>query len=308
MNENLILIEKINKFIKPLADLLLFLFTTQTGMLVLSFTFLLFLILKVANRVNQTKLLYDASRHSGIPLAAFLRIVFEEIGSFAAKIFANITTLAVIVFLMLGIVTISFTINAVDNFFKNEQKIKELKQVVKNLNQNYKVAKVEITDYNLLGDTTKIKVSFYDYSKTNQITNVQQINLPGKDIYFVSLVMNFDYSLIETGRNINIALPFAVFTSKMKQEDAIKLNYADSLGIPLIFKRDTNDVYGINYTTYNDRLKEIVEFIDNPKKAKEAGIRSQYNAAPHFVKVITKGQTFYIIVEQTGGLVLKPEL
>lgn len=308
MNENLMIIDKINKFIKPLSDFLLFLFTTQTGIIVLTATFLLFLILKVANRVSQTKLLYDASRRSGIPFGTFVGIVLEEIGSFAAKIFANITTLAVIVFLMLGIVTISFTINAVDNFFKNEQKIKELKQVVKNLNQNYKVAKVEVTDYDQFRDSTKLKISFYDYSKSNQITNIQNLSLPGRDIYFVSLVMNFDYSLIETGSKVNIAIPFAVYSSKMKQEDAVKLNFADSLGIPLIFKRDTNDVYGIAYNSYNDRLKEIAEFMNNPQKAKEEGVRSQYNAAPHFVKIITKGQVFYIIVEQTGGLVLKPEL
>lgn len=308
MNDNLIVIEKINKFIKPLADFLLFLFTTQIGLLILAISFLLFLILKVINRVSQTKLLYDASRRSGIPFGVFLRIVFEEIGSFVSKIFANITTLAVIVFLMLGIVTISFTINAVDTFFKNEQKIKELKQVVKNLNQNYKVAKVEVTEYDPFRDSTKIKISFYDYSKSNQITNEQNLSLLGRDVYFVSLVMNFDYSLIETGSKINIAIPFAVYTSKMKQQDAIKLNYADSLGIPLIFKRDTNDIYGIEYNTFNERLKEIAQYLDDPNKAKQAGIRSQYNAAPHFVKVITKGQVFYIMVEQTGGLVLKSEL
>ena len=52
---------------------------------------------------------------------------------------------------------------------------------------------------------------------------------------------------------------------------------------------------------------EILEYMNDEDKARQAGIRSFYTTAPNFVKALSKGQTFIIWIEQTGGLVIKQE-
>ncbi len=67
------------------------------------------------------------------------------------------------------------------------------------------------------------------------------------------------------------------------------------------------NLYGLDIDTYNERMKEILVYMNDKEKAREAGIRSFYSTAPNFVKALRKGQTFIIWIEQTGGLVIKQE-
>lgn len=308
MNEALELLQKINWFLKPISEFIIFLFTTKLGItLFVIFVFFIFL-MAVGNKLRQRKLLTRAATNkTKLPIRDFFAILTEEIVSVFAKLVSNITILAVVLFLMLAIVGLSATFSTVDSFIANQQKIKEMKQVVKNLNQRYKVAKVEILDYDYRLDSTKMQISFYDYANNGYSPQNQIITLPGQNIYFSTFVMNFDYSIIEAGKEINIALPYLVFSEKMTQNDGIHLNVKDSSGVPLIFSRKKEDLYGINEQTYNENLKEIVSFMNDEEKAREAGIRSFYSSSPNFVKALRKGQVFIIWIEQTGGLVIKQE-
>ena len=110
-------------------------------------------------------------------------------------------------------------------------------------------------------------------------------------------------SEISTGTSKNIVLPYRIFSEKMPQEEGISLNLKDENGIPLIFKRGENEIYGMEVEKYTKHIQEIMSYITDEKKAKMAGIRSVYGNAVH--KKVRKGETFTIWVEQTGGLVIK---
>lgn len=308
MDKSLEILQKINWFIKPISDFIIFLFTTKLGIILFLISSLVFLWLTIYNNLKERQLLHiSASNSTKIPFSDFFAIVTQEIIKIFTKIISNITVLIVVLFLMLAIVGLSTTFTTLNNFFNNQQKIKELSIVVKNLSQKYKVAKIEILDFNPRTDSTKLKVEFFDYASNSYIPKDQIIALPGHDIYFLTYVMNFGYSEIENGENINIAIPYVIFSEKLAQNSGIQLNLKDSDGVPYIFHRDTNDLYGVQIDTYNENMKQIIDYMNNPDLARQAGIRSSYSAAPHFVKALRAGQTFVIWIEQTGGLVIKQD-
>ncbi|MBN2662097.1 MAG: hypothetical protein JXR68_00485 [Bacteroidales bacterium] len=308
MDKSLEILQKINWFIKPISDFIIFIFTTKLGIILFILSILFFLWLSVYNNLKQRKLIYKTATNSTkIPLTDFFAVITEEIIKIFTKIISNITVLIVVLFLMLAIVGLSTTFTTLNNFFTNQQKIKELSLVVKNLNQKYKVAKIEILEFNPRTDTTKLNVKFFDYASNSYIPKNQTITIPGHDIYFLTYVMNFGYSEIENGENINIAIPYLIFSEKLAQSSGIHLNLKDDDGVPYIFHRDTSDLYGVQIDTYNKNMKQIIEYMNNPNIARKAGIRSSYSAAPHFVKALRAGQTFVIWIEQTGGLVIKQD-
>jgi myo-inositol-hexaphosphate 3-phosphohydrolase len=87
------------------------------------------------------------------------------------------------------------------------------------------------------------------------------------------------------------------------QERGVPLAINDENGVPLIFKRDSLKVYGMTPQRYNQRLKEIMEYLTDSEKARLAGIRSVYGNAVH--KRVNTGDVLDIWVEQTGGIVIK---
>jgi hypothetical protein len=102
-------------------------------------------------------------------------------------------------------------------------------------------------------------------------------------------------------------MPYKIFSEEVAKDDGIMLQTTDSLGVPYIFHRDDDEIYGIEKLSYYNRLKEFSEMMTDSEKARKEGVRSFYAAAPHFVNNISKGQKIIIWVEQTGGLVLKRE-
>ncbi len=308
MNESLELLGKLNWFLKPISKIILFFFTSKLGFTLLILLIVFFFLILLMNRFRMRGLLNKAAGSQTKLLPRdFISILIEEVVSIFAKIISNITVLAVVLFLLFAIVGLSTTFSTVETYMQNQKKIKELRQVVKNLNQRYKVAKIEILDYDAKRNSTKLKISFYDYAQKGFAKQNQVLSLPGKKIYFLTHVINFDYSLIEAGEAKNIAIPYCIFSEKMKQEDGIMLNVADTSGIPFIFNRNEEDLYGINIDKYNEYMKEIMNYMTDEEVARQAGIRSSYVSAPSFVKVLRKGQTFIIWIEQTGGLVVKQE-
>lgn len=302
------ILQKLNWFLKPISELILFLFTTRTGIILLLVLIIFSVYLILYNRIRERKLLNEAATDSNkLSMKDFLFILTDELGKIIAKIIANFTVLLVVLFLMLAIVGLSATFTSVDTFITNNQNIKQLSSTVKNLHQSYKVAKVEILDYNLRLDSTTLEVSFYDYAKNGFVPKKQKVKLAGHNIYFVNYVMNFEYSEIENGKNINIAIPYLIYSDKMTQKEGVKLLFKDENGVPFVFHRDSNDLYGIDLSTYNEKMQEIVSYMNDAKLAKKAGIRSMFDSSPHYVKALNKGQIFYIWVEQTGGLVIKEE-
>jgi hypothetical protein len=258
--------------------------------------------------LKQKRLLLEAARHRAIfSFWEILGAFFEQLGSLFVKIVTNITVVLVVILLLLGIVGLSSALDSVDKFVENQQKIKNLKIAVKNLKRNYEVAKIKILNYDYNKRQTTFEVYFYDFAQKKYLPNKQVITMKGSQIYLLSLVINFDYSEIETGERINLALPYKVFSDQIESRNGIPLQVLDSSGIPFIYHRTEEQLYGIDSLTYYVMLHEIATYISNPKAAKKAGVKSILAAAPHNIKYPRRGQVYTIYVEQTGGLTIKQE-
>jgi len=305
MNETLEFLEKLNWFLEPIANLVLFLFTTSAGFILLLLILILTTLFSIYNALKQRKLAYMAAKSysSRIPFFEKLYIVGNVISKITLRIISNLPIfLMVFVFLFL-VVGLSRGITGMNEYVENQQKIKELKSILKQLDQRYKVAEIEVVNYSYINDESQLKIRFFDYAKQGFINDDQELTIKGNDIYFDAVVLNFDYSEIATGNKINLVLPYRIFSEDVPQEEGIRLSLADENGIPLIYKRNEDEVYGMAHDRYNKRVEEIMEYITDKDKAREAGIRSVYGNAVH--KKVRKGETISIWVEQTGGLVIK---
>jgi hypothetical protein len=219
------------------------------------------------------------------------------------RIISNLPVfLAVFVFFVM-VVGISKGIDSMGEFVQNQQKIRELQSLLKQLDQRYKVAEIEVVEFNSYKNESELLIKFYDYANQGYSNINQSITIKGRDIYFDAIVLNFEYSEIATGNTKNLVLPYRVFSEEVPQEQGIPLNLTDRNGIPLIFTRNEINIYGMEQTKYTENVKEIMSYITNKEKARLAGIRSVYGNAVH--KNIQKGEVFSIWVEQTGGLVIK---
>lgn len=302
------LLKQINWFIEPVSKFILWLFTSSTGYVLMLIFLILYVLFSVLNAIRVRKLAHEAiSRNLRVPFFEKLYIFFSEIVKAFMAIISKLPVLLGVFLILFGIVGLSTALSSVDDFIYNQNKISEMKTVVKNLNKSYIVAKMEITDVNYIENTTSLKVYFYDYELDDYIPKTQDITIKGHDIYFLNYVMNFDYSEIASGKKINLVMPYKIFSEEVAKDDGILLQTTDKDGVPYIFHRDDNEIYGIDKQDYYSRLQEFAEYMKDSEKARKAGIKSFYAAAPHFVNKIYKGQKIVIWSEQTGGLVLKKE-
>jgi len=306
MNEAHELLQQMNWFLKPISNFILFLFTTKSGYFLMLIFLILYLIFTIGNKLRIRALAHrGVSKNYSIPFGDTMYIVGSETVNLGLKIISNVPILLGIFLFLFAIVGMSASFSTIDTYIKNKQKIEELQTVVKHLDKSYRVAKMKIIDYNFATNETNLNIYFYDNEKEEYLQKPQSITIKGRDIYFLSYVLNFEYSQIESGKKTNIAIPYKIFSEEVAQDSGILLNIADSIGVPYAFKRSEADIYGMDKTTYDKQLLSISEFMTDKNAAKKAGIRSFTGNFVHYNKQIYKGLELIIWVEQTGGIVLK---
>jgi len=307
MDQTLDFLNKMNWFLKPFANLIIFFFTTKVGIISLIVLFVLYILFVVNFEIKTRSLAYRAIGSIGgggrVPFSERIFIAGRVLANLFLKIISNVPIVLSVVIFLIFVVGMSKGIETMDTYVKNQEKIRELKSILKQLDQRYKVAEIDILDYNPMTDQTKMRVSFYDYAQQGFSDKPQDIEIQGNDIYFDAVVLNFEYSEIASGNTQNIVLPYRVFSNKVPQSKGVRLNIQDENGMPLIFKRKESDIYAVEPDKYTERVKEIMSYITDKKKARAAGIRSVYGNAVH--KRVRKGDKIVIWVEQTGGLVIK---
>ncbi|MEA2041272.1 MAG: hypothetical protein U9N85_01805 [Bacteroidota bacterium] len=306
MNNALELLNNINWFLEPVKNFILFLFTSKTGFWLLILGFAAYMIIPAWESVKMRRLAYKAAASFStgrISIAEKIYLVGKSFSKSLSKIISNIPILIISFLILLFIVAISSGITAVDDYVKNQQKISELKTVLKQLDQRYKVAEIEILDYSYTKDSTSMEIRFFDSSLGEFSDNTQALSIKGNDIYFDAIVMNFDYSQITDNRKVNLVLPYRIFSNKIPQGKGQLLELKDKNGVPLVYKRNKTEVFGISPELYNEHIKEFATYLQDDEAARKAGVRSTQGNAVH--KRIRKGSTLEIWVEQTGGLVIK---
>lgn len=212
----------------------------------------------------------------------------------------------------------------IQEIIDNQQRLKELKAIAKNLSNTYINAKIQVLDVDKLTGEAHFRFSVMDQTANNPEKTplaVKEFSLPDADIYLDFYVCNFDYSEIGEGLKNNIAVPYRLYSSSIAPIDAIQL--LDDGGIPLFFARDEQSLFGIDLETYNAQIGNLSENILDGDKARRSGIlrygdtvsantspenssvRSSSGSAVH--RTFMKGDKYTVQISNQGGIILKKD-
>ncbi|MCK5537749.1 MAG: hypothetical protein KAI79_13060 [Bacteroidales bacterium] len=306
MENSLEILQQINWFLKPVSDFLIFMVGTTVGRVIMLLLFLFYFFITYMHSINQRKALGKGSSSYGtgfVPFQTKIYFFFRDLFAPLLKMIVHLpVVLGVIVTLGL-LVGVSSALQNMQAFAENQKEIEQLGTIVKQLDKRYKVAsiKVEKTDY--VNKTTSLEIEYFGNSLQSPSENKQNIIIQGFDIYFDAMVLNFEYSAIQDGDKHNLVLPYRIFSEVVAAKDGIKLNYFDNDSIPLIYKREASEIYGLSAEDYNARMDDFTRLIFDEDYARKMGVRSFQGNAVH--KRLAEGKIYDIWIEQTGGLVLK---
>ena len=286
-----------------ISKALLWLFATRAGLVCLGAAVLLLIIIRYAKALKERSLLLSAAgKKMGFGRAC--SALAEETVSIGALAATNVPTLITMAAVLGVALAMSSSVAKLDEFLSLQRKIKEYSLVLKNLDRRYKVARMEC-----LGQEegkTKLLVRYYDQDGAVPTDGEELLEISGSDIFVDALVINFAYSGIESGDRINLAMPYRLFSEKVAQAEGIGLKIAERGATPFVYRRNAEEVYGIDKQTYDQRLGELMATALDAESARKAGIvRSVYGSAVH--RVMKKGDAFIVWAEQSGGLTVKEE-
>lgn len=293
--------ESILNILNFISKGILWLFTSLRGLLILCSIILLWILICLIFEILQQKRLAAA----GDSKLNWFEILVRGIKIFSEKIFAVSTYLPIVlmtVFIALGISALTQSVFQIKSYVDNAKKIQELNIVLKHLDRQYQTAKIKVE--NITDEYLYLKITFFDFY--GKETKNQIVKLKGREFFIDSLVCNFQYTQIENGEKINLTLPYKIFSDEIPPEKGISLLGTDPEGIPFIYKRNPEDLYGITGEKFSETLKTLSEILESDKTAKEEGIiRSIYGNAIH-KKPEKAGEEFILWTLQSGGLNLAP--
>lgn len=293
--------EQILNFLNLLSRGILALFTSLKGLIIIASALLVWLVISLTFEILQQKRLSAA----GNTKLNWFEIFIRSLKMFTEKLFAVSTYLPVIImtiFIALGISALTQSVFQIKDFVDNTKKIHELNTALKHLDRQYQTAKIRVE--NITGENLYLKISFYDFY--GKEVKTQLVKLKGREFFIDSLVCNFQYSQIENGEKINLTIPYKIFSDQIPPEKGINLLGTDSEGIPFVYKRNPEDLYGITESEFSETLKTLAEILESDKAAKEQGIiRSIYGNAIH-KRPENPGEEFILWTLQSGGLNLSP--
>lgn len=287
--------------VKALGGLLVFLFTSPLGLGICGATGLVMVSLRIGVALRSAALTARAAGER-LEIPGILLTLADTLLGMAGRLLVSLPTLILVAAMAMTVAALGTTLSRIDESAAAARRIQELSTVLKNLQRSLKVADVRVLSVDQ--GRTSLSIDFYDPSVPSAPVSHRDLEIQGRDIYFDAIVLNFDYSQIAGGQKINIAIPYRVFSDQVAQRDGLPLGAMDSQGIPLVFHRGDDDIYGLAPEVYRSRLKELVDLIRNDEVARKAGIvRSLYGSAIH--RPVKAGDRLEIRIEQTGGLTVR---
>lgn len=284
-----------------LADGAAFLFTTSLGIAILAAVLMLGAILRLWSALSAGRLMAEAAGED-FRAGTAIGIALRELGGMGIKAAGALPALAVLAIALTMLLGFAGTVRKLDEYVEGRKRVAELTTTVKNLDRSFKVLEAKIDD--LADGRIRATLSFFDRVGASAPAKVQAIDLPGKELYVDAIVCNFAYSEIAAGERLNLWIPSIVFTDQVSAAEGVALAATDDKGIPLMFRRDASELYGIEGDVFERRRAELLRLIASEEAARGAGIvRSVYGNAVH--KAAKKGESFSVWVEQSGGLRIK---
>jgi hypothetical protein len=251
--------------------------------------------------LSDRALAHKAAGEAFGPVAA-TGTALRELAGMVVKASAALPTIAGIAAALVLLVGMSDASRKMDDYISGRKRIAELSATVRNLERRYKAVGVAVDD--VKDGRIKATLSFFDNKDPKSPARTQAVDIAGKELFVDAIVCNFDYSEISAGEKVNLAIPFKVFSDELPEAQGIALSILDDQGVPLMYRRPSDQVYGIEPEAYAARLSELMESIRTDEAARSAGIvRSLYGDAVH--RAAKKGESFVIWVEQSGGLSVK---
>ncbi|GAB1484462.1 hypothetical protein MASR2M78_32800 [Treponema sp.] len=291
----------VNELLKNLSSFLIFVFTSKLGLLSLLAVLLVSLFIRLYRDPHAASLAERAAGSHLRPLEAFLCII-DSTGRILARFLVSLPTLFILALSLSAFIAAGSALARIEEAANAAQRIQELRTLVKNLDRSIKVADIRVLSSDERG--TRLSLDYFDPSGKQGAGESQVLSIRGTDIYFDSIVLNFEYSELSDGKQVNIAIPYRIFSDEIAQNEGIALGAFDAEGIPYAFHRSDEDIYGLSPAIYHQRLTELMALIHTDESARSAGIvRSLYGSAVH--KKVSAGDRLEVRIEQTGGLTVK---
>jgi hypothetical protein len=284
-----------------ISDAAVFLFTTSAGIAALAAALMLGAVLKLWSALSSGRLMAEAAGES-FGAGHAIGIALRELGGMGLKAAGALPILIGIAAVLATLVGISDAARKMDEYVEGRMRVAELTATVRNLDRRYKAIEVRVDD--LADGRIKATLAFFDRLGAAEPARTQAVDLAGKELYLDAIVCNFDYSEIAAGRAVNLAIPYKVFSDQVPEAEGVALSILDDTGIPLMYRREPGELYGIANDAFVSRRGELMGLLRSDQAARGAGIaRSLYGSAAH--KAVRKGESFAVWVEQTGGLTIK---
>lgn len=284
-----------------LSDAAIFVFTKPLGLAILGAALLLAAGARLWTAVSDRRLAVKAAGEDfgrGAAVGAALRAL-AGLGVKAAGTLPALAGIAVALVLLVGVANAT---RAVDDYVSGRKRVAELTTTVRNLERRYKAVEARIDE--VKDGRIMASLAFFDYKNPSAPAKTQSIDIAGKELFIDAIVCNFDYSEISAGRAVNLAIPFRVFSDEVSESEGVSLALLDEKGLPLMYHRSADELYGIGLEAYEARLAELMAVLRTDEAARGSGIvRSLYGDAVH--RGVKKGDSFSVWVEQSGGLSVK---
>lgn len=284
-----------------LSDAAVFLFTKPLGLLILGAVLLIAAGTRLWTVLSDRRLAAKAAGERFGTTAATGTALRELLGM-GVKAAGALPALAGIAAALVLLVGVADATRAVDEYVAGRKRIAELTATVLNIDRRYKAVEAKIDEAK--DGRIRATLSFFDSKNQQSAAKTQSIDIAGKEIFIDAIVCNFDYSEISAGKTINLAIPFKVFSDQVPEADGIALSLLDDNGVPIMYRRSADELYGIAPADFEARLSELMVSLRSDAAARGAGIvRSLYGDAVH--RGVKTGDTFTLWVEQSGGLTVK---
>jgi hypothetical protein len=284
-----------------ISDAAAFLFATPLGIVILVAFLVILTAARLWSAVSDRRLAVKAAGE-GFGLAQSLGAALRELASLFGKAAAALPTIAGVALALVLVLGLADSSRKMDEYLAGQKRLSELSTTLRNLERRYKAIEVRVDD--VKDGRIAATLSFYDYKDPKAAPKTQTLDIAGKELFLDAIVCNFDYSSIASGQAINLAIPYRLFSDEVPEAEGIALSIFDAAGLPLMYRRSSENVYGISSEDYDARLAELMADIRTDESARKAGIvRSLYGDAVH--RVAKKGELFTVWVEQSGGLTIK---
>lgn len=268
-----------------------FLFLTPWGWVILLLVFTSMLFVKIQDKKGEVSF-------------------YSFVGGMSESLFWLFSNMTNIVFGLLLVLLVGLV---ADGFFSVKEslllfnEVKTLESALRNLNSERKLVEVRANPLEVAGTPTmNVVIRYFAYSPVEDEdveTAEKSYSIEGTKLYIDFAVMNFDYSLIESGESYNIAFPGTLYSDTVAYNDGIDIFTRQDDDLPFTFELETDQTFLLSDEEYEETMNWIIESATNESSARLLGIRTSYGQS---MSLTPESGTAYVISSTgAGGLVME---